>query len=100
MTQNPRPLHPGLVLARELKQRKVSAYACATALGLRPPRLYELCKAKFAVTPIMALRLARFLGGDAEHWLLLQARYDLATLAREHAKELRAIVPLSEGTAS
>jgi addiction module HigA family antidote len=88
------------VLARELKRRKLTAYACATALGLRPPRIYELCKGRFPVTPIMALRLARYLGGDAERWLVLQARHDLSVVAREHAKELRGIVPLAEDSDS
>jgi addiction module HigA family antidote len=71
-------LHPGKHFAATLKEREITAYECAAAIGVRPPRLYDLAKCKTAITPPLALRLSRYLGGSAERWMQLQTRYDLA----------------------
>lgn len=94
VTKRSRPTHPGTELARELRRHGMTAYQCALRLGLRPPRIYELCKGESPMTPVMALRLARLLGGDPERWLVLQVRWDLAAALRQHAQGLRAIVPV------
>ncbi|MBS0174318.1 MAG: HigA family addiction module antidote protein [Nitrospira sp.] len=85
--------HPGLELAKEIKRRGMTPYECAVRLKLRPPRIYELCKGMTTLSPIMALRLARLLGGNPEDWLSMQAAYDLSVLERKYARELRDIDP-------
>jgi addiction module HigA family antidote len=46
------------------------------------------------ITADTALRLARYFGTDAQSWMNLQARYDLAIEQRVHGEEIaRAVQP-------
>jgi addiction module HigA family antidote len=49
----------------------------AKALGVSRLSVSQLVNNKRAITPDMALRLERVSGIAAEHWLELQAHYDL-----------------------
>lgn len=76
-----RPVHPGEVLREDyLAPLGMSVNALATALGVPATRIHEIVKERRAVTADTAARLARFFGGDAASWLVMQANYDLKTL--------------------
>jgi addiction module HigA family antidote len=75
------PVHPGEVLREDyLAPLGMSVNALATALGVPATRIHEIVKERRAVTADTAARLARFFGGDAASWLMMQANYDLKTL--------------------
>jgi addiction module HigA family antidote len=72
------PTPPGEMLLEEfLKPLGISQSAFAVRLGVSFPRLNEIVRAKRAVTPDTALRLARVLGMPADFWLGLQTDWDL-----------------------
>ena len=72
------PMHPGRVLELEfLEPLGLSAYGLAKALGVDPPRIYEIVRGSRAISADTALRLARAFGNSPEFWLNLQAHYDL-----------------------
>ncbi|MFN2375906.1 MAG: HigA family addiction module antitoxin [Candidatus Binatia bacterium] len=72
------PTHPGEMLLEEfLRPLGVSQSAFAVRLGISFQRLNEVIRAKRAVTPDTALRLARVLGISADFWLGLQQDWDL-----------------------
>ena len=76
-----RPVHPGEVLREDfLIPLGLSVNALALALGVPATRIHEIVKERRAVTADTAARLARYFGGDAASWLVLQANYDLKTL--------------------
>jgi addiction module HigA family antidote len=80
-TNRLRPVHPGEVLREDyLAPRGLSVNALATALGVPATRMHEIVKERRAITADTAARLARYFGGDASSWLMLQADYDLKTL--------------------
>jgi antitoxin HigA-1 len=54
--------------------------ALAVALGVPATRIHEIVKERRAVTADTAAWLARYFGGDAASWLVMQANYDLKTL--------------------
>lgn len=83
--------HPGEHFAATLKQRGITAYECAGAMGVRPPRIYDLAKCQTSVSPALALRLSRYLGGSPESWMRRQAMYDLAIAERVLGDELQGI---------
>ncbi|MSP80886.1 MAG: addiction module antidote protein, HigA family, partial [Rhodospirillales bacterium] len=60
-----------------LKPMGLSQYALAKALGIPQIRISEIVRAKRAVTPDTALRLARYFGTSAEFWIGMQATHDL-----------------------
>ena len=85
--------HPGDVLEEFfLKPRGLSAGALAKRLGVPRSRVESLMARATAVTPDMALRLARAFGTTDEVWLDVQSRWDLGT-ARA-ALDVSAIEPL------
>lgn len=76
-----RAVHPGEVLREDyLAPLGLSVNALAQALGVPATRIHEIVKERRGVTADTAARLARYFGGDAVSWLVLQANYDLKTL--------------------
>lgn len=70
-------VHPGEILAEELKARNMSANALALKMRVPANRLTEIIKGRRSVSPETALRLGRCLGTGPDLWLTLQAKYDL-----------------------
>ena len=76
-----RAVHPGEVLREDyLAPLVLSVNALSVALGVPATRIHEIVKERRAVTADTAARLAKYFGGDAASWLVLQANYDLKTL--------------------
>jgi antitoxin HigA-1 len=90
-----RAVHPGEVLREDfLVPLGLSVNALAVALDVPATRIHEIVKERRSITADTAARLAKYFGGDAASWLVLQANYDLKTLAtqkdierRVHARE-------------
>ena len=77
-----RPVHPGELLREDfLAPLGLSVNALAVALGVPATRIHEIVKERRSVTADTAARLAKYFGGDAASWLVMQANYDLKTLA-------------------
>jgi antitoxin HigA-1 len=76
-----RAIHPGEVLREDfLVPLGMSVNALSIALGVPATRIHEVVKERRAVTADTAARLAKYFGGDAASWLVMQANYDLKTL--------------------
>ena len=76
-----RPVHPGEVLREDyLVPLGLSINALAVALGAPATRIHEIVKERRAVTADTPARLARYFGGDAASWLVMQANFDPKTL--------------------
>jgi addiction module HigA family antidote len=91
------PVLPGRVLELEfLEPLGMTAYQLAKALGVMPPRVYEIVRGERAVSADTALRLGRYFGTGPEFWINLQSHHDLE-VARDRAGEKieREITPLS-----
>lgn len=81
-TNRLRPVHPGELLREDfLAPLSLSVNALAVALGVPATRIHEIVKERRSVTADTAARLAKYFGGDAASWLVMQANYDLKTLA-------------------
>ena len=77
------PIHPGRILAREMKARNLSSHALSLKLRVPANQISEIVSGKRGITPETALRLGRFFGTGAELWSRLQANYDLSKAERE-----------------
>lgn len=76
-----RAVHPGEVLREDfLLPLGMSVNALALALNVPATRIHEIVKERRAITADTAARLAKYFGGDAVSWLVMQANYDLKTL--------------------
>jgi len=73
-----RPVHPGEILREDfLTPLGLRVNVLAIALGVPAARIHEIVKERRSVTADTAARLAKYFGGDAASWLVMQANYDL-----------------------
>lgn len=91
-----RPTHPGEMLREDfLPDYGLTVSALAEAVGVSRQSINELLRERRAVSPEMALRLARLFGNSAEFWLNAQRSIDLWDAEQAIEKEVRRIKPLS-----
>ena len=66
----------------------VSAYRLAKDINVPINRVAAIVGGRRAITADTALRFARYFGTDAQSWINLQARYDLAVARRAAGKRI------------
>lgn len=91
-----RPTHPGEMLREDfLPDFGLSKTALAKAVGVSRQTINELLRERRAVSPGMALRLARLFGNSPEFWLKAQQAIDLWDAVQSIKEEVAKIKPLS-----
>jgi len=91
-----RPTHPGEMLREDfLPDYGLTVQSLARAAGVSRQTINELVRARRAVSPKMALRLARLFGNTPEFWLNAQRAVDLWDAGRALESEVERIKPLS-----
>lgn len=71
------PIHPGEILADELKEIGVKAAELARQLGVPANRISEIVRRRRAITGDTALRLGHWFGTTPQFWINLQTSHDL-----------------------
>jgi antitoxin HigA-1 len=90
-----KPTHPGEMLREDfLPDYDLSVAGLAEALGVSRQSINELLRERRAVSPEMALRLARLFGNSPEFWLNAQRAVDLWDAAQALKKDIARIKPL------
>ena len=82
------PPHPGNLLKDNLDELGLTIAEAAKGLGVTRQQLHNVVSGRSSITPEMALRLEKAIGGNADHWLRMQVTYDLAQ-ARNRNTDLR-----------
>jgi addiction module HigA family antidote len=75
------PIHPGEILADELKEIGVTPTELARQVEVPANRISEIIRGRRSITGDTALRLGHWFGTTAQFWINLQASYDLRTAA-------------------
>jgi addiction module HigA family antidote len=90
-----KPTHPGKIIKEDyLKPLSITINELASTLAVSRKTLSKIINERGAVTPDMALRLARAFETTPDLWLNLQKNYDL--WQAEHAsKEWQRVKPFS-----
>lgn len=70
-------IHPGLILERELKKRKLKKRPFALSLPEYPQTINDITKGKRNLTPEVSLKIDRALGLEEGTMYLLQAYYSI-----------------------
>jgi addiction module HigA family antidote len=90
-----RPTHPGEMLREDfMPEYGLSVSGIARALGVSRQTVNELLRERRALSPEMALRLARLFGNTPEFWLNAQRAIDLWAAARTAGRKIEKISPL------
>lgn len=89
------PPHPGEVLREGwLTPLELSVTAAAEHFGIARKTLSEILNGQAGISAPMALRLSQALGTTAEHWLTLQAHYDLWQARRMRIRVPKLVWPI------
>lgn len=70
-------LHPGLVIERELKKRKLRKNSFAQKLQEYPQTLTAITKGRRGITTSLALKIEKTLGFDEGFLMMLQVYFDI-----------------------
>ena len=96
MPRNRRPTHPRAIRRWDvLPSLGLTQGELAGRLGVSRRTVSEIVHERRPVTPDMALRLARLLGGSAESWLNMQRAVDLWELQRGRTEVYDRIEPVA-----
>ena len=88
------PPHPGELLKDNVDELGLSVAEAAKGLGVTRQQLYNVINGKSAITPEMAVRLEKALGGTADLWLRMQVNYDLAQVRqRDRSIKVKRLTP-------
>lgn len=90
-----KPTHPGEMLREDfMPDYDLTVAGLAETLGVSRQSVNELLRERCAVSPEMALRLARLFGNSPEFWLNAQRAVDLWIAAQSIKEEVARIKPL------
>jgi addiction module HigA family antidote len=91
-----RPTHPGEMLREDfLPDYDLTVSGLADSVGVSRQSINELLRERRAVSPEMALRLARLFGNSPEFWLNAQRAIDLWDAEQSAKKDIARIKPLN-----
>lgn len=80
-------IHPGFVLARELKQRNLGKSRFALSLQEFPQTLVSITKGKRKMNTALALKIEQALGLEEGYFMILQVYYDIEEEKRKQNTE-------------
>ena len=83
------PIHPGEILADELRDLNISAAELARHLHVPTNRITQILASQRAITADTALRLGQWFGTGPELWLNLQKAYELRVAEQQVGQEIR-----------
>lgn len=90
-----RPSHPGAMLREDfIPDYGLTVAGLAAAIGVSRQSVNELLRERRALSPDMALRLARLFGNTPQFWLDAQRAVDLWDTAEVIKRDIARITPL------
>lgn len=94
-TMKRKPTHPGEMLREDfMPDFNLKVSSLAQALGVSRQSVNELLRERRALSPEMAIRLARLFNNSPEFWLNAQRAVDLWVASQALEQEIRSIKPL------
>lgn len=91
-------IHPGFILERELKKRKLSKRSFALSINEYPQLLGDITKGKRRINPSLSIRIGRALGLEESFFSILQTHHDIRVEKKKQSilnhPDLRKIRPV------
>jgi addiction module HigA family antidote len=86
------PIHPGKVLADELRELSMTPADLARAIHVPSNRIYQIIAGRRAMTADTAIRLEQWLGVEAAFWMNLQKSYELDVAMETTGEQIKATI--------
>ncbi|KAA6301189.1 MAG: Antitoxin HigA [Candidatus Ordinivivax streblomastigis] len=80
-------IHPGFILERELKKRKMTKGRFALSINEYPQLITSITKGKRRMNPALSLKIEKAFGMEEGFYMVLQAYYDIAQAKKELSKD-------------
>jgi addiction module HigA family antidote len=93
------PIHPGEILADELKELGVTPTELSRQIKVPTNRVTQIIHGRRVITGDTALRLGHWFGTSAQFWLNLQTSYDIRVAQQQVGREI-ARLPTRPGATS
>jgi addiction module HigA family antidote len=93
--KKPLPIHPGRILAEDMRDEQISINGLAQAIRVPANRISLIVNGKRGITADTAARLGRYFGTSAQYWLNIQNRFDLDSI--DQARIERDVIPKQAG---
>lgn len=82
-------IHPGIMLDRKLKERKLRKRPFALSIGEHPQTLGAITKGKRRINTPLALKIEQALGLEEGYFMTLQVYHDIKEEKRKQQQHLR-----------
>lgn len=70
-------IHPGAILKRELKKRRIKSIALAKSIDEYPQTINAITKERRGINPKLSIKLGNFFDVEQDYFMLLQASYEV-----------------------
>ncbi len=87
------PVHPGEILAEDLRDAGLSMNQLARAIHVPMNRISAIVNGQRGITGDTAVRLARYWGTSPQYWMNLQSHYELEVAQDALADSISKINP-------
>jgi addiction module HigA family antidote len=87
------PVHPGQILAEDLRDAGISMNQLAKALQVPMNRISAIVNGQRGITGDTAVRLARYWGTSPQYWMNLQSHFELELAQDALANSINQIKP-------
>lgn len=74
-------IHPGVILQREMKNRGIRVVQLAQSSEEHKQTISAILNKRRKITPKLSIKLSELFNVDSDYFMLLQASYDVNTLA-------------------
>ena len=81
--------HPGKALAAELEDIGLSQGTFAKYIGVSADLIAKVCTCSEPITPLLACKISRALGGPSKKWLEMQVNHDLVSVDKSLYENIR-----------
>ena len=93
------PIHPGEILAEQLRELGLTVRRFAEEIDVPPNRISQILRGSRSVTADTALRLGHYFGTDPRFWLNLQQSYELRSAEKAVGKTIARLPRLKSASA-
>lgn len=76
-------IHPGIILKRELENRGIKAAQLALSSEEHKQTISAILNKRRRITPKLSIKLSEIFNVESDYFMLLQASYDVNTLAHK-----------------